>query len=146
MTSAGMGSLSGGSTAILRTKPWRILRARYVYSREGADDRIGDDAFRDILLHASLFLPVQNNCFMQLSGEPVYERYQHRPSDISPTAGPPQPSSRRRKKKAKTVAEQQTVEVLPKRLVKPRYVQCFTELPIRPKSIVPQIQISQGRD
>jgi hypothetical protein len=40
-------------------------------------NRIGDDAFRHILLHTSLFLPVQNNCFMQLSGEPVYEKYQH---------------------------------------------------------------------
>jgi hypothetical protein len=82
--------------------------------------RIGDDAFRHIILHMSLFLPVQNNCFMQLSGEPVYERYQHRPSQVVQQSNDvPQASARRRKKKTKVAANESVVKVL-KRAVVPR--------------------------
>jgi hypothetical protein len=82
--------------------------------------RIGDDAFRHIILHMSLFLPVQNNCSMQLSGEPVYERYQHRPSPVAGQRNDvPQASARRRKKKSKVAANEQVVKVL-KRAAIPR--------------------------
>jgi hypothetical protein len=81
--------------------------------------RIGDDAFRHIILHMSLFLPVQNNCLMQLSGEPVYERYQHRPSQVVEQSNDvPQASARRRKKKTKVAANEPVVKVL-KRAVAP---------------------------
>jgi hypothetical protein len=82
--------------------------------------RIGDDAFRHIILNVSLFLPVQNNCFMQLSGEPVYERYQHRPSQVVQQRNDvPQASARRWKKKSKVAANEPVVKVL-KRAVIPR--------------------------
>jgi hypothetical protein len=61
----------------------------------------------------SLFLPVQNNCFMQLSGEPVYERYQHRPSQVVQQSNDvPQASARRRKKKSKVDDNNSVVKVL----------------------------------
>jgi hypothetical protein len=82
--------------------------------------RIRDDAFRHIILHMSLFLPVQNNCFMQLSGEPVYERYQHRPSQVVEQSNDvPPASARRRKKKSKVAANESVVKTL-KRAVAPR--------------------------
>ena len=82
--------------------------------------RIGDDAFRHIILHMSLFLPVQNNCFMQLSGEPVYERYQHRSSQVvEQISDVPRVSTKRRKKKSKVAANEPVAKVL-KRAVVPR--------------------------
>jgi hypothetical protein len=79
--------------------------------------RIGDDAFRYILLHTSLFLPVQNNCFMQLSGEPVYERYQHRPSQVveQSTRDIPRQSTGRRKKKNKPALDIPDTKALSKK-------------------------------
>ncbi|WVQ79296.1 hypothetical protein IAT38_001393 [Cryptococcus sp. DSM 104549] len=44
----------------LRGRPWQLLRAR-----------IGDQAFHQLLIHASIFMPVGNNCFMQLTGAPI---------------------------------------------------------------------------
>ncbi|WVF68547.1 hypothetical protein IAT40_003315 [Kwoniella sp. CBS 6097] len=48
----------------LRQTTWKLLRSR-----------IGDEAFRLILTHASIFLPVGNNCYTQLTGEPIYDLY-----------------------------------------------------------------------
>ena len=80
--------------------------------------RIGDDAFRHIILHMSLFLPVQNNCFMQLSGEPVYERYQHRPSQVvEQISDIPRVSTKRRKKKSKVAVNEPVVKVLKRAVV-----------------------------
>lgn len=42
--------------------------------------RIGDRAFRDILLY-SVYLPIGNNCFLQLSGKPLHDLYIH-PTDL----------------------------------------------------------------
>jgi len=82
-------------------------------------DRIGDDAFRYILLNTSLYLPVQNNCFMQLSGEPVYERYQHRPSP--PVAGIiTRVSTGRRKKKSELGNGEPAIQLGTKKAVKSR--------------------------
>jgi len=82
--------------------------------------RIGDDAFRHIILHTSLFLPVQNNCFMQLSGEPVYERYQHRPSQVvEQISDVPRVLNKRRQKKSK-VSDKEPVVKVTKRAVVPR--------------------------
>ncbi|WWC92913.1 uncharacterized protein L201_007875 [Kwoniella dendrophila CBS 6074] len=53
-------------SSVLRGKEWRLLRAR-----------IGDEAFRLILTSTSLFLPIGNNCFIQLSGTPIYDLYDH---------------------------------------------------------------------
>nr|XP_019043423.1 hypothetical protein I302_08000 [Kwoniella bestiolae CBS 10118]OCF22353.1 hypothetical protein I302_08000 [Kwoniella bestiolae CBS 10118] len=53
-------------SSVLRETEWKLLRSR-----------IGDEAFRLLLIHTSLFLPVGNNCFTQLSGVPVYELYDH---------------------------------------------------------------------
>jgi len=39
--------------------------------------RLGDAGFRYLLMNTSLFLPVGNNCYMQLSGRPIYELYKH---------------------------------------------------------------------
>jgi telomerase reverse transcriptase len=70
--------------------------------------RIGDDAFRHILVHTSIFLPVQNNCYMQLSGVPVYEKYQHfrigatesQPSMTNPDTVKTKARGRKRKRKS----------------------------------------------
>jgi telomerase reverse transcriptase len=43
---------------------WKILRSR-----------LGDQGFRHLLIYTSLFLTVGNNCFIQLSGEPLYDMY-----------------------------------------------------------------------
>jgi hypothetical protein len=82
--------------------------------------RIGDDAFRHILLHMSLFLPVQNNCFMQLSGEPVYERYQHRPSQLLEQTSDIAPLSARRRKNKSKVIDKEPVGKTLKRAAIPR--------------------------
>jgi hypothetical protein len=37
--------------------------------------RVGDAAFRHLLLYTSVFLPLGNNCFMQLCGPPVHDMY-----------------------------------------------------------------------
>jgi len=80
--------------------------------------RIGDDAFRHVILHMSLFLPVQNNCFMQLSGEPVYERYQHRPSQVvEQISDIPRISARRSKKKSKVAVNEPVAKVLKRAVV-----------------------------
>ncbi|OCF43891.1 hypothetical protein I317_02334 [Kwoniella heveanensis CBS 569] len=50
--------------SVLRQTTWKLLRSR-----------IGDEAFRLILTHASIFLPVGNNCYTQLTGEPIYDLY-----------------------------------------------------------------------
>ena len=36
---------------------------------------IGDAAFRHLLLYNALYTAVGNNCFMQLSGTPLYDVY-----------------------------------------------------------------------
>ncbi len=41
------------------------------------ENRLGDAGFRHLLLYTSLFVPVGNNCYMQLSGRPIYDLYQH---------------------------------------------------------------------
>nr|XP_031859765.1 uncharacterized protein CI109_004837 [Kwoniella shandongensis]KAA5526837.1 hypothetical protein CI109_004837 [Kwoniella shandongensis] len=51
-------------SSVLRSLPWRVLRKK-----------IGNDGFKQILINASLFLPVGNNCYMQLSGTPIYSLY-----------------------------------------------------------------------
>lgn len=38
--------------------------------------RIGDKSFSQLLLGTSLFSPVGNNCYLQLSGIPLYELYE----------------------------------------------------------------------
>ncbi|RXK34877.1 hypothetical protein M231_07866 [Tremella mesenterica] len=53
-------------SALLRSLAFKILRVR-----------LGDAGFRHLLLHTSLFITVGNNCFLQLSGVPVYDLYQH---------------------------------------------------------------------
>ncbi|WWC65948.1 uncharacterized protein I303_108570 [Kwoniella dejecticola CBS 10117] len=53
-------------SSVLRSTEWKLLRSR-----------IGDEAFQSLLLHSSLFLPVGNNCYTQLSGEPIYDLYDH---------------------------------------------------------------------
>ncbi|WVQ96087.1 hypothetical protein IAU59_003188 [Kwoniella sp. CBS 9459] len=50
--------------SVLRQTNWKLLRSR-----------IGDEAFRLILTHTSMFLPVGNNCYTQLTGEPIYDLY-----------------------------------------------------------------------
>ena len=78
-------------------------------SSEGLDlvGRIGDAAFRHLLVHTSLFLPVGNNCFMQLSGVPIYDKYQHCHPTSKPDRKRPfesvKPSGRRSKKRRKTI-------------------------------------------
>ncbi|KAK8849571.1 hypothetical protein IAR55_004906 [Kwoniella newhampshirensis] len=74
-------------SSVLRSLPWRILRTR-----------IGDEGFRQILLNASLFLPVGNNCYMQLSGRPIYDLYDH---DKMATKVPLSGSTEGRKRKDK---------------------------------------------
>ncbi|WWC73585.1 uncharacterized protein I206_107557 [Kwoniella pini CBS 10737] len=54
------------SSSLLRNTEWKLLRAR-----------IGDEAFKLILIQLSIFLPIGNNCFIQLSGIPIYELYDH---------------------------------------------------------------------
>ena len=44
---------------------------------------MGDAGFRHLLLHTSMFLPAGNNCYLQLSGVPVYDLYTH--ADASAT-------------------------------------------------------------
>ena len=39
--------------------------------------RLGDAGFKHLLLETSLFIPVGNNCYMQLSGRPIYDLYSH---------------------------------------------------------------------
>jgi telomerase reverse transcriptase len=51
-------------SSVLRTLEWKILRSR-----------LGDQGFRHLLVHTSLFLTVGNNCFIQLSGTPLYDMY-----------------------------------------------------------------------
>ncbi|WWC95477.1 hypothetical protein V866_002341 [Kwoniella sp. B9012] len=53
-------------SSVLRGMEWKLLRSR-----------IGDEAFRLVLIHTSLFLPVGNNCLIQLSGIPIYDLYDH---------------------------------------------------------------------
>jgi telomerase reverse transcriptase len=38
-----------------------------------ADNSLGDAGFRHLFLSTSLFLPLGNNCYMQLSGPPISE-------------------------------------------------------------------------
>lgn len=64
--------------------------------------RVGDEVIRHLLLHTSIFLPVGNNCYMQLSGEPIYEKYQHEPTrQVGKKRSPEDEaqSSRKRRKK-----------------------------------------------
>nr|ODN91106.1 hypothetical protein L203_01308 [Cryptococcus depauperatus CBS 7841] len=37
--------------------------------------RVGDRAFHKFIVHSALFLPVGNNCYLQLSGTPLYDIY-----------------------------------------------------------------------
>ncbi|OCF77899.1 hypothetical protein I204_01902 [Kwoniella mangroviensis CBS 8886] len=91
-------------SSVLRGMEWKLLRSR-----------IGDEAFRLILIHTSLFLPVGNNCFIQLSGIPIYDLYdhskiaQHHPhphpqtendgSDTNPNLGEPCGHNKRKRKR-----------------------------------------------
>ncbi|WVN86882.1 uncharacterized protein L203_102056 [Cryptococcus depauperatus CBS 7841] len=43
---------------------WEIIRKR-----------VGDRAFHKFIVHSALFLPVGNNCYLQLSGTPLYDIY-----------------------------------------------------------------------
>lgn len=54
----------------LRARPWRILRSR-----------IGDAGFRYLFLTANVFLPLGNNCYVQLSGPPMHDLYSARSAD-----------------------------------------------------------------
>ncbi|WRT69587.1 uncharacterized protein IL334_006576 [Kwoniella shivajii] len=53
-------------SSVLRDTEWRLLRSR-----------IGEEAFRLLIVHTSIFLPIGNNCFSQLSGMPIYDLYDH---------------------------------------------------------------------
>ncbi|BEJ01730.1 hypothetical protein CcaverHIS631_0604120 [Cutaneotrichosporon cavernicola] len=48
--------------SVLRGRPWHILRSR-----------LGDAGFHHLFLSTSLFLPLGNNCYMQLNGAPLSE-------------------------------------------------------------------------
>ncbi|KAL0249996.1 hypothetical protein I308_103299 [Cryptococcus tetragattii IND107] len=54
-----------GPAGSFRSSEWQILRSR-----------IGDKSFSKLLLGTSLFSPVGNNCYLQLSGIPLYELYE----------------------------------------------------------------------
>lgn len=54
-----------GPAGVFRSSEWQILRSR-----------IGDKSFSQLLLGTSLFSPVGNNCYLQLSGIPLYELYE----------------------------------------------------------------------
>ncbi|CAK9784445.1 unnamed protein product [Cutaneotrichosporon oleaginosum] len=49
--------------SVLRGRAWHILRSR-----------LGDAVFRQLFFSTSLFLPLGNNCYMQLSGAPLSEK------------------------------------------------------------------------
>ncbi|KIR56625.1 telomerase reverse transcriptase [Cryptococcus gattii Ru294] len=53
-----------GPAGSFRSSEWQLLRSR-----------IGDKSFSKLLLGTSLFSPVGNNCYLQLSGIPLYELY-----------------------------------------------------------------------
>ncbi|KJE00572.1 telomerase reverse transcriptase [Cryptococcus gattii NT-10] len=54
-----------GPAGSFRSSEWQLLRSR-----------IGDKSFSKLLLGTSLFSPVGNNCYLQLSGIPLYELYE----------------------------------------------------------------------
>ncbi|OXH32063.1 telomerase reverse transcriptase [Cryptococcus neoformans] len=54
-----------GPAGSFRSSEWQALRSR-----------IGDKSFSQLLLGTSLFCPVGNNCYLQLSGIPLYELYE----------------------------------------------------------------------
>ncbi|KIR60061.1 telomerase reverse transcriptase [Cryptococcus bacillisporus CA1873] len=54
-----------GPAGSFRSSEWQILRSR-----------IGDKSFSKLLLGTSLFSPAGNNCYLQLSGIPLYELYE----------------------------------------------------------------------
>jgi hypothetical protein len=55
----------------------RSIATSYSRRTSADGDRIGDAAFRHLLIHTSLFIPVGNNCYIQLSGPPIYDKYEH---------------------------------------------------------------------
>ena len=68
-------------TTPLHRPAFRTLRSRC--ARESHHElnsdkltlRIGDQAFRHLIVHTSIFLPVGNNSFVQITGLPVYDLY-----------------------------------------------------------------------
>ncbi|WVR08145.1 hypothetical protein IAU60_005191 [Kwoniella sp. DSM 27419] len=64
-----------GPASVLRNPAWKMLRTR-----------IGDEAFRLIILHTSIFLPLSNNCYTQLSGQPIYDLYDHKKASLLETS------------------------------------------------------------
>ena len=68
-------------TTPLHRPAFRTLRSRFVRLCEGYDElhslklifRIGDQAFRHLIVHTSIFLPVGSNSFVQITGLPVYD-------------------------------------------------------------------------
>lgn len=75
----------------LRGRPWRILRSR-----------LGDAGFRHLFLTASVFLPLGNNCYLQLSGPPMHELYNSRASEDSAQRGQKRKRDESPVKKAKS--------------------------------------------
>lgn len=60
----------GSPAAVFRQTEWQILRAR-----------AGDPAWQALVCRTSIFFPVGNNCFMQLSGRGVHEVYESRAAE-----------------------------------------------------------------
>ncbi|KAL1408231.1 Telomerase reverse transcriptase [Vanrija albida] len=56
--------LASQPSSVLRSTPWKILRSR-----------LGDARFRYLFLTTALFAQLGNNCYMQLSGPPIYKLY-----------------------------------------------------------------------
>ncbi|WVQ75065.1 hypothetical protein IAR50_004674 [Cryptococcus sp. DSM 104548] len=49
---------------------------------------IGDSAFRQLIVHSSLFVPIDNNCFLQLCGEPLNNINLYKLSQFVPSTAP----------------------------------------------------------
>ncbi len=50
------------TTDLLKGEPWQLLLSR-----------IGDTLMLYLLMHTSLFLPLPNGCFLQVTGPPIAE-------------------------------------------------------------------------
>jgi len=69
-------------TSLLYGSKWRTLHSRsapaHLWTPYQLTGRIGDQAFRHIIVHTSMYKPVGNNTYLQLSGLPLCDLYEGR--------------------------------------------------------------------